>query len=59
VPVTAIDGRHPKTGHEGPEVELRNNTILSLTSIVDRVDDQYNEPTTLRLGMTGSFCIGE
>jgi hypothetical protein len=59
VPVTAIDGRRPRTGHESPEVELRHNNILSLTSAVDGVDDQYHAPATLPPGRAGSHCIGE
>jgi len=38
---------------------LRHKNILSLTSAVDGVDDQYHAPATLPPGMTGSFCIGE
>ena len=31
---------HPRTGHEGPEVEYRYSSILSLTSALDGVGDQ-------------------
>jgi len=59
VPVTDIDGLHHRTGHEGTEVKLRHNTILSLTSALDGVGDQHHAPANLPPGRAGSHCIGD
>jgi len=47
---------HPRTGHEGPEVELRHNTTLSLTSVLHGVGDEYHAPTTLPPGRDSYHC---
>jgi hypothetical protein len=41
---------HHRTGHEGPEGEKRNNSILSLTSALDGVGGQRHVPAALPLG---------
>jgi hypothetical protein len=59
VPVTDIEGQgHPRTDNEVPEVELRHNHILSLTSALDGVGDQHHAPANLPPGRAGSHCIG-
>ena len=56
--VTDIEGRHPKTGHEGPKVESKPNTLLSLTSALDGVGDQHHAPANLPPVTAGSHCTG-
>jgi hypothetical protein len=41
---------HPRTGHEGPEVEQMYSSTLSLTSALVRVGGQRNVPAALHLG---------
>jgi hypothetical protein len=43
---------HPKTGHEGPEVEYRYSSTLSLTSALDGVGGQRHALNTLPPGKT-------
>jgi hypothetical protein len=43
---------HPRTGHEGPEEELRYNSTLSLTSALDGVGGQPHAPAALPLRKT-------
>jgi len=43
---------HPITGHEGPDLEQRYSSILSLTSALDRVGGQRHAPTALPPGKT-------
>jgi hypothetical protein len=38
---------HPRTGHEGPEGELRYSSTLSLTLALDGVGDQRHAPAAL------------
>jgi len=38
---------HPITGHEGPEVEYKYSSTLSLTSALDGVGGQRHAPTGL------------
>jgi len=38
---------HPRTVHEGPEVEQRYCSTLSLTSDLDRVGGQRHAPAAL------------
>ena len=42
---------HPRTDHEGPEVE-KYNTTLSLTSALDGVGGQRHAPAAVPLGKT-------
>jgi hypothetical protein len=49
---------HPVTGHEGPEVELRYNSILSLTSALDAVGGQRYAPAALPQDRPGAHCTG-
>jgi hypothetical protein len=43
---------HPITGHEGPEVESRYCSTLSLTSTLDGVSGQRHAPAALHPGKT-------
>ena len=43
---------HPRTGHEGPEVELRYSSTLSSTSALDVVGGQRHAPAALSPGKT-------
>ena len=43
---------HPRTGHEGPEMEYRYNSTLSLTSALDGVGGQRHAPAALPSGKT-------
>ena len=38
---------HPRTGHEGPEGELRYSSTLSLTSALDGMGGQRHAPAAL------------
>jgi len=50
---------HPKTGHEGPEVESRYSSTLSLVSALDGMDGQRYAPAALPPGKrAGTHCIG-
>ena len=41
---------HPRTGHEGPEVEQRYSSTVSLTSALDGVGGQRHAPAALPPG---------
>ena len=43
---------HPITDHEGPEVEQRDSSTLSLTSALDRMGGQRHAPAALPPGKT-------
>ena len=43
---------HPITGHEGPEGEWRYSPTFSLTSALDGVDGQRDDPAALPPGKT-------
>ena len=43
---------HPRTGHYGPEGELRYSFTLSLTSALDGVCGQHQDPSVLPPGKT-------
>jgi hypothetical protein len=48
---------HPRTGHEGPEGELRYSSTLSLTSVLDGVGGQRHAPAALPPGNRhGTYC---
>jgi hypothetical protein len=50
---------HPRTGHEGPEVEYSYSAILSLTSVLDGVGGQRHASAALPAGKrSGSNFIG-
>jgi hypothetical protein len=38
---------HPRTDHEGPEVEYRHSSTLYLTSALDGVGGQHHAPAVL------------
>ena len=44
---------HPITDHEGPEVEYKYSSTLSLTSALDGVSGQRHAPAALPPGQTG------
>ena len=46
------DKIHPRTGHEGPEVEYSYSSTLSLTSALDGVGGQRHTPAALPPGKT-------
>ena len=46
------DKVHPRIGHEGPEVEYKHSSTLSLTSALDGVGVQHHAPAALRPGKT-------
>jgi hypothetical protein len=51
--VTHIKGKvHPRTGHEGPEGELRYSSTLSLPSALDGVSGQRHALAALPPGKT-------
>jgi hypothetical protein len=53
--LTALAGKskiHPITNHEGPEVEYRYRSTLSLTSALDWVGGQRHAPAALPPGKT-------
>jgi len=43
---------HPITSYEGPEVEYRYSSTLSLTSALEGVGGQYHAPAALPPGKT-------
>jgi len=43
---------YPRTGHEGPEVENRYSSTLSLTSALDGMGGQRHAPADLPQGKT-------
>ena len=60
--VDAGDGEgkfNPRTGHEGLEVEYKDNSTLSLTSARDEVDGQRHTPDALPpKKIAGTHCVG-
>jgi hypothetical protein len=46
------DKVRPRTGHQGPEVEWRNSSTLSLASALDGVGGQRHAPAALPPGKT-------
>jgi len=55
----AINGDVHQTGHEGPEVEYKHSSTLSLTSLLDRGCVQRHAPTAFYpQGRPGTHCIG-
>jgi hypothetical protein len=49
----------PRTGHEGPEVEKRYSSTLSLTSALDVVGGQRHDSAALPMGKRpGTHCTG-
>ena len=42
---------YPRTGHEGPDMEYRYSSTLSLTSALDGVSGQRHVPAALLPGM--------
>ena len=50
---------HPRTGHEGPEGELRYRSTFSLTSALNEVGGQRHAPAALPPGRRpGTHSIG-
>jgi len=49
---------HRVTGHEGPEVQYRYSSTISLTSALDGVGGQRHVPAALPPGKTWSHCVG-
>jgi len=51
---------HPRTGHEGPEGEMRHSSTFSLTSVLDGVGGQRHTPAALPPGnRSGTRCTGD
>jgi len=46
------------TGHEGPEMEYRYSSTLSLTSALDEVGGQRHGPAAYPRERPGTYCIG-
>jgi hypothetical protein len=46
---------HPTTGHDGPEMEMRYTSTLSLTLAIDVVGGQRHTPAALPLLKTPTF----
>jgi len=50
---------HPRTGQESPEGERKYCFTVSLTSALDGVVGECQDPAALPLGkVTGTHCIG-
>ena len=50
----------PTAGHEGPEVEWRYSSTLSLTLVIDGVGGQRKAPAVLPPGnRLGNHCTGD
>jgi len=49
---------HPRSGHEGPEWELRYSYTLSLTSALDGVSGQRYATAALPRERPGTHCTG-
>jgi hypothetical protein len=49
---------HPRTGHEGPEGELRYSSTLSLTSALDGVGVNVTPRPLYPRERPGTHCIG-